>query len=208
MQNAKFKITPPASPKLKRGEKRYKSFWLKRGFTLLEMVISFGIFSVLVVAAIGITLAVSNAQIKSSNVQNILDNIRFSLELITKEMRTGNSYQLTSKCAPAGSEISFATAIGESRTYFLNSTTGTVMRAKIPITNADCNDTNKVKALTAEEVSVERLNFTELQGQTAGPADGQPRTTITMRVRSKSPKIELESSLNLQTTVVQRLRDL
>jgi len=186
----------------------FHNFSKNCGFTLLEMVISFGIFSVLVVSAIGITLAVSNAQIKSSNVQNILDNIRFSLELITKEMRTGNSYQLTSKCAAPNSEISFTTAIGESRTYFLNSTTGTVMRAKVSITNADCNDTSKVKALTAEEVLVERLNFTELRGQAAGPADGQPRTTITMRVRSRSPKIELESSLDLQTTVVQRLRDL
>jgi len=184
----------------------------QRGFTLLEMIVSFGIFTMLVVAAIGITLGVSNAQIKASNTQAIIDNIRFSLELITKEMRTGSQYQLTTICVgnptELGSEISFLTSLGDVRVYFLNSSTKTLMRAKEAIAPTDCLLANKVRPFTSDEVLVERLNFSELTGDATGPADGQPRVTVSMKVKSKSAKYHLESTMELQTTVVQRLRDL
>lgn len=183
-------------------------FELKRGFTLLEMIISVGIFSVLIVASIGVTLGISNAQAKAANIQAILDNIRFSLELVTKEMRTGSGYQLSAICAQRGSEISFTTSSGERRIYFLNPTTEVIMRAKEPLISADCTNIAKVKPFTAEEVAVERLNFSELNGDIPGPLDGQPRITMTLKVRSRSPKYHLQSSMDLQTTVVQRLRDL
>ncbi|QQG45685.1 MAG: type II secretion system protein [Candidatus Sungiibacteriota bacterium] len=182
-----------------------KNHTKKQGFTLLEMIISIGIFSVLVIASIGVTLGVSNAQIKAANIQAILDSIRFSLELITKEMRTGSGYAATSygaACGGAsGSEISFTTALGESRTYYLSPATKTIMRMT--------QTTNCVQAVpfSSEEVNIDRLNFA-LSGSASGPNDGQPRVTLTMKARSKSPKYYLESSLDLQTTVAQRLRDL
>ncbi|MBI2640458.1 MAG: prepilin-type N-terminal cleavage/methylation domain-containing protein [Candidatus Sungbacteria bacterium] len=177
------------------------------GFTLLEMIISTGLFSVLVVSAIGIMLGVSNAQIKAANIQAIQDNIRFSLELITKEMRTGSNYQLTVKCSPPGSEISFTTSLGEPRTYFLDTDNKIIMRSVQNITSADCANPEKVAPLTSEEVLVDRLSFT-LRGEAPGPADGQPRATLALKVRSRSAKYLLESSLDMQTTITQRLRDL
>lgn len=180
---------------------------LKGGFTLLEMVISTGIFAVLIVSAIGITLGVSNAQVKASNIQVIQDNIRFSLELIAKEMRTGSGYQLTAKCAPTGSEITFTTSLEQARTYFLEQSAKSIMRATQSITSADCGNPAKVAPITSEEVVVDNFLFT-LRGEAPGAGDGQPRATITMKVRSKSAKYLLESSMSLQTTVVQRLRDL
>lgn len=177
------------------------------GFTLLEMIISTGLFSVLVVSVISITLGVSSAQIKATNIQTIQDNIRFSLELITKEMRTGGNYQLSAWCAPPGSEISFSTSLGEPRTYFWDEAGKSIMRSTKSITGADCANAEKVAPLTSEEVMIDKLFF-YLRGQSAGPVDGQPQTTIVLRVRSRSPKFLLESSMNLQTTVTQRLRDL
>lgn len=180
----------------------------KSGFTLLEMVISFGIFSVLIVASIGITLGISNAQIKASNIQTTLDNIRFSLELITKEMRTGSGYTLTTRCGEANEEITFTTSLGETRTYFLDGSAGNIKRVKTDITSAECTDNIKVKPFTSDDVMVERFSFSEIEGNTPGGIDGQPRVTISLRVKSKNPKHFLESSMDLQTTVVQRLRDL
>ena len=58
-----------------------------------------------------------------------------------------------------------------------------------------------------DEVAVERLRFIT-SGTAAGPADGQPRVTVSLSVISKSAKKPLESRMDLQTTVVQRLRDL
>lgn len=172
------------------------------------MVISIGIFSVIVISAIGITLGISNAQIKAANITAIQDNIRFSLELITKEMRTGSNYALTTICGSSGSEISFDNALGEKIIYFLNGTSKRIMKAKVAIITADCDgSTGKIIPFSAEEVTVERLTFL-LTGVAPGPNDGQPRITITLKVKSANPKFELESSMDLETTVVQRFRDL
>ncbi len=195
-----------AIPQAKRSNKRSDSS-LRLGFTLLEMVISTGLFSVIVISAIGITLGVSSAQIKAGNIQVIQDNIRFSLGLITSEVRTGSGYQLTAKCAPAGSEISFTTSFGQPRTYFLDQNAKSIMRATQNITGADCANSAKVAPLTSEEVAVDRFLLT-LRGEAPGAGDGQPRATITLNVRSKSAKYVFESSMSIQTTVVQRLRDL
>lgn len=176
------------------------------GFTLLEMVVSIGIFSVVVITAIGIMINVSNGMTKAANIQAVQDNIRFSLELMTKEMRTGGNFSLTSVCGPAGSEISFDATSGR-RIYFLDVANKQIMRAKTDITASDCNgNTGKVTPFTANEVFVDRLHFV-LHGTVVGPTDGQPAITIVLTTRSKSKKIQLETSMSIQTTVIQRLRD-
>jgi type II secretory pathway pseudopilin PulG len=180
----------------------------RKGFTLLEMILSIGIFTVVVITSISITLAISNAQLKAANIQAIQDNIRFSLELITKEMRTGTNYQLTSICAPPGSEISFLDSSEVPRVYFLDSFSKTIMRAKQTITPADCDGSSgKVASFTSEEINVASLLF-DLRGAAPGPADGQPRVTISLGVLSKDAKLGTDTSMNLQTTVAQRFRDI
>lgn len=172
----------------------------KSGFTLLEMIISIGIFSVLVVAAIGVTIGVSNAHLKAANTQATQDNIRFSVELMTKEMRTGSQYGLTAVCTGrSGEEISFVTSGAERRVYYLSGTT--LMRL------AGAGGCNTARPLMAEEVAVEHLRFT-LGGTASGPSDGQPWVMIALTVRSRNEKKAFESRMDLQTTVVQRMRDL
>ncbi|MDP3710121.1 MAG: prepilin-type N-terminal cleavage/methylation domain-containing protein [bacterium] len=176
-----------------------------KGFTLLEMIISIGLFSVIVTTAISVMLQVSNAQLKASNVQTILDNIRFSLELITKEMRTGNSYAVNSAC---GTGIAFKTSLNEDRAYFLDASTKTVMRATLTPTPADCDGVSGiVQPFTSEDVEIDRLDF-QIRGQTSGPDDGQPWVVINLSGKSKGTKYQLDSSLGLQTTITQRIRDL
>ena len=175
----------------------------KAGFTLLEMIISIGIFSVLVVTSLGVTLGVSNAQIKASNIQSTQDNIRFGLELITKEMRTGSQYVLSAFCSSPGQEINFITSSGEGRLYYLSGEAVKRVKGSVPFSGSDCA---RGVPLMADEVAVERFHLVT-SGTGAGSQDGQSRVTISMSVRSKSFKNPLESRMNLETTVVQRLRE-
>ncbi len=172
----------------------------KSGFTIIELVISIGIFSVIVVAAISITISVMNGQLKAADIQAIQDNIRFSLELITKEMRTGSGYNLTGICGALGTEITFTTSAGQTMVYYLDPATNSIMRIK---GSSTCSN---ARQFTADEVVVEKLNFL-LRGNGIGPNDGQPVVTIIMQVRSKNAKFQNQSSMNLQTTITQRLRD-
>jgi len=170
------------------------------GFTLLEMIISIGIFSALVVASIGVMLGVSNAQLKAANIQATQDNIRFSMELMTKEMRTGSQYALSSFCASGSrTEMSFLTSASERRVYYRDG--DRLMRL---VGTTDCS---RAKPLMADEVAVELLRF-QVGGTASGASDGQPWVMTAIGVRSKSGKQAFESRMDLETMVVQRLRDL
>lgn len=173
------------------------------GFTLLEMIVSIGIFSVLILASINIMLSVSKAQIKSADLQAIQDNIRFSLELITKEMRTGRNYNLSSFCATTGSEISFDTATGEKRIYYRDPVKKAIMR----IRGSPSPTCNNAIQFTAEEVFIDAFTLS-LRGQAVGPSDGQPIITMSLKISSVDPKFGSQTNMNLQTTIVQRTRDL
>lgn len=180
------------------------------GFTLLEMTIAMGIFSMLSIIAIGITVQTMNTQVRTAEIQSIQDNIRFSLELITKELRTGTSYQLSGYGAACGggSEISFTantpTGGTETHVYYLATSgvnTGTIMRIK---GGTDCST---AAPFTASEVTIDKLSF-QIHGATPGGADGQPIVTVALHARSKNPAFITSSDMNIQTSVTQRLRDL
>lgn len=63
------------------------------------------------------------------------------------------------------------------------------------------------KPLMADEVAVERLRF-KIGGTIRGPVDGQPWVMVAMSVNSKGGKRAFDSRMDLETMVVQRLRDL
>src|SRR3989344_1458385 len=70
------------------------NFSLERsGFTLLEVVVATGLFSVIMVLAVSVILAISGAEVKSRNTQTIQDNLRYTLESMTRELRTGVDYR-------------------------------------------------------------------------------------------------------------------
>lgn len=187
----------------------------QRGFTLLEMIISIGVFSVIVIAAIGITIGISNAQIKASAVQAVQDNIRFSVELMTKELRTGSAYDISGFCgAGRGEAVRFIASNGESRTYYRDG------RAIMRLAGSDeCNAARPFlsmpdvidaqfdeDAAISHDIAVENLRF-NAGGEQPGVGDGQPWITISLSLRSVGPKPVLDARMDLQTTVVQRFRD-
>lgn len=176
------------------------------GFTLMEMVVALGIFSAIMLMSIGALVSVQSAQIRSSDVQVVQDNIRFALELMTKEIRQGSEYvgdQLD--CSLGCSELRFtkATSSGDAQIgYCLDA--GELVRFNV--TDGQSCSAASAAVLTAEEVVVEGLLFYIL-GQDPLPIDGQARVTISMRVKAQSPSQKVETVMDLQTTIVQRLRE-
>lgn len=183
----------------------------RAGFTLLETVVAVGMFSLLVILSIGITLGILRAQTKTSDIQSVLDNIRFGLELMTREIRTGNNLKYIANCGSTGQGIEFIDlniSPPAARFYYLLDSDGiggpdTLMRVAMDpgVSTINCSQT---LPLTSSEVLVERFNA-KLEG--AGINDGQPRVTFFLKIKSKNPKAELDTSMNIQTTVVQRLRE-
>jgi prepilin-type N-terminal cleavage/methylation domain-containing protein len=62
------------------------------GFTLLEMIVSLGIFSVVAVIAIGSLVRITSLNRQAQTMQTAMNNINFILEAITREMRFGSHF--------------------------------------------------------------------------------------------------------------------
>jgi len=62
------------------------------GFTLIEIIVSLGVFSVVITIAVGalLMLVAANDQLQSE--QAVMTNLSFALDSMTREIRTGTNY--------------------------------------------------------------------------------------------------------------------
>lgn len=158
----------------------------KRGFTLVELLVSVSLFAVTVTAASSLFSAAAKVQRRSLETQKVLDNGRYVLEIIAKGVRmstpSSNGTLLTS--------LAITHATKGAVTYALSS--GQV--------------TENGTAISSSNVLVDRLYF-NVSGVGTGDTL-QPRVTIVLRVKSLSsiaPMYGVEA--NFQTTISQRNLD-
>lgn len=69
---------------------------MKKGFTLIEIMVSLAIFTVVAVIAVGALLKVMDANRKSINLKTAINNLNFALESMSREMRVGSDYYYSS----------------------------------------------------------------------------------------------------------------
>src|SRR3989344_2206671 len=148
------------------------------GFTILEMLVGSGLFAILALSAVSIMISV------------------------TKEIRVGTVYEYYPDCnlsGPAQSGIRFTTSTGGKRIYYFDTTNNRIMRSKTAL----CAD---AVPFTAEDVRVDRFRVL-LRGISAGSSVGRPWATFNIKVTVLDPKGVSDFSMDLQTSVVQRIRD-
>lgn len=64
----------------------------ERAFTLVEIIVSLGIFMIVAVVALGALTKIVSANRKAQTVQAAVTNINFALDAISREMRVGRNY--------------------------------------------------------------------------------------------------------------------
>lgn len=67
------------------------------GFTLIEMIVSLGVFSVVVTTAVGAMLVLISTNQQLQAEQSVMTNLAFALDTMTREMRTGFNYYCESR---------------------------------------------------------------------------------------------------------------
>ena len=65
---------------------------LNRGFTLIEMIVSLGIFSMIVTMTVGALLVLISGNQQLQGEQNAMTNLAFAIDSMTRELRTGSNY--------------------------------------------------------------------------------------------------------------------
>src|SRR3989344_5753477 len=149
------------------------------------MLVSTGIFSVVILVVVGAMLSLNQAQIKASNIQNIQDNVRFTLESMTKEMRVGSSFSAAQCSFPGCNEVTFlykGTTIGYCQS-------GSVIRRFLP--PVACAQGSP---MTSDAVSINNMLFYLVDEAMGGPK--QSRITIVVDGQSKNPTLRFETKFN------------
>lgn len=179
----------------------------RAGFTLTELIVSLGVFAAVAVISLSALLSVSYAQKAAIAAQNNFDNIRFSLEAMTKEIKAGKDFDCNpgtsglNDCSyPSGSGIfTFINDQGAEVTYSLASGQ-LIRRTSTPPCNAPPHC-----PITAREVQIDRLLFF-VSGASLADSE-QPRVTIVMEGQTQGFKAGQTARFNLQTTVASRPLD-
>ena len=116
----------------------------KRGFTLIEIMVSLGIFAIVALVAVGAFLKIIDANKQSQSLQTAMNNTNFALESMVREMRVGKNYTCFNGDSPtAVSSLSGTTPCARSfpgydhnGIAFTSSQTSTV---NAPTLNGSCN---------------------------------------------------------------------
>ncbi|MHB1118013.1 MAG: PulJ/GspJ family protein [Minisyncoccota bacterium] len=128
-----------------------------QGFTLVEMIVSIGLFTVILFVATSAFLSVVDSDRKTRAIRVVMDNLSISLENIERHIRTGSAYYCgvagsgVLDCASGGSTLSFTEQDGTTRTtYAWDSETKAIFRtvsAGAPV------------RITSPEISIDNLKF-------------------------------------------------
>ncbi len=65
----------------------------KKGFTLIEMVIAVGLFSIVMLVALAIILSVVDNNKKVHSVNVVVDNLNFAIDSMVRDIKTGKYYR-------------------------------------------------------------------------------------------------------------------
>ncbi len=74
----------------------------KRGFTLVEVMIAIGLFSVIMTIGIGAILGVNSTHRKTQSMRTVVDNLSFLMEDMTRSMRLGDYFFCGNSIGPVG----------------------------------------------------------------------------------------------------------
>ncbi len=192
---------------------------MKRGFTLIEMLVSVGLFSVAITIIMTSLFSITAAQRKAIAVQNAQDNLRFAFEAMTKDIRTGRYYycgstvtdipptNTSTKDCPfgvnGGNSFSYQSSVGQTVTYqiwnnqLVRSSDGTQPCVPDPNIISDCQ-----KITSPNVVIVDNIAF--YVSGSGGFDNAQSFTTIVLEGKVIDPRDQTTTKINLQTSVSRR----
>lgn len=133
----------------------------RSGFTLIEMIVSVGLFAAVMLVATGAYLSLISLDRKARATNDLVTNLNFAIDTMEREVRAGNSFACgsgsgTPNCGgTGGTSFTFVNDQGQTVTYRLDSTHHSIGQC---IGAGACTDGTD-QALTDPRISVSNLNF-------------------------------------------------
>lgn len=161
------------------------------GYSLIELLVSIGIFSIVVTIMASMFMMSLRGQRKAFTVQNVADNVRYAMEIMSKEVRMGSNLNLVSP-----TDLRFTSNMpGRNGTTVEFTLAGGQIMFDDDIFAAPA-----ATAITSANVSITGLNFS------LHPATGtQRRVLISVQASSAGIAADASSSINLETVMAPRI---
>jgi prepilin-type N-terminal cleavage/methylation domain-containing protein len=159
-------------------------------FTLIELMISLGLFSMVIVVITSLFIQTVKAERLVTNRVAAIDNVALAIEQIAREIRTGVKFkEQGNKDGIETDELEFTNDNAERVRYRLNN--GAIEKS--------VGGDDDFLPITSSSIEIDKLVFRIM----SEPGNFPPR--ITVIIRAKGPKGLFELPLNLETTIDARL---
>lgn len=194
-----------------------------KGFTLVEMIVAIGLFTIALFITSSAFLSVLNADRKSRATRTAMDNLNLSLEDMARRVKTGSIYNCgggagTMDCSPGGSILAITDQNGE-RIIYKRGTGSSAVTAGSGASgcgtgfNTSQGCIVRDKASTALRVTGSDVDITDLQFLVSGSTIWDPvgRNTVQPYASIMVEGVttgKVTTGFNIQTTVAQRAYDI
>ncbi len=186
-----------------------------RGFSLIEVLVSLSIFAIVMTIAVGSLMSLIGANARIQNAQSVMTNLSYTLDSMTREIRTGTDYycgsptalprdgEVSRDCATGNEGLSFNEG-GVSLTEFASSRrilyrlSGNAIERRL--------GDGAWLPVTAPSIKITDLRF-HVTGSERGDAVS-PTVSVFVSGSTGDSEDDSKASFNVQTTVVQQLLDI
>lgn len=184
----------------------------ERGFTLIEMIVAVGLFSVVMLVSTATLLSLVSANRKSQSLQSVMNNLNIALDGMVRSIRMGSIYHCggppytTAQDCEEGTTLAFQAFSGETWIYWFAEDENNIGR----IYKSETGNTLDGVAVTAPNVTIDSFEF-YVVGTDRGVADVgnvQPKVVIVIKGTAGSQEVDTKTTFAIQATAVQRILDL
>jgi type II secretory pathway pseudopilin PulG len=164
------------------------------GFTIIEMIVSIGIFTVVAVAAVTALTSVIEANRRTQSLTETNNNLNFVLQSMVREIRNGFNYGCSvsdpsdvSECSGGSDEFGFINSAREEAGFRYDA-------GNERIVDEDGNP------ITPNQVAITHLQF-----RVVGSNSNNEQSRVEITIQAEAGTGDTQQTLNLQTTATQRL---
>ncbi|MDD4062380.1 MAG: prepilin-type N-terminal cleavage/methylation domain-containing protein [Candidatus Pacebacteria bacterium] len=165
---------------------------MKKGFTLIELVISFGIFMIVISGLVGALISTVKLQRNMIDNQKMIEEVSYALEYMTRAIRMAkkdsNGYNYT---LSGGNTLIFLNSDDKIQSFRFNYEDNSIEVRISPDTG--------FLPLTSSAVKITQLSFSNAGSSWNSSGDDQTKVAILITAESRSG-----STIRFQTTISQR----
>ncbi len=185
-------------------------FYNKKGYSLIEIIVAIGLFSMIMIFTMGIFKSIMEGQRSAISSQNIQENLRYTFELMSREIRAAKGSHSGSECITTPYYKVYNTNSANDPPdsgnilYFKNKNGDCVTYATTTDNQIEITRGLYTMIVTPDEVEIKKFDFFVADDKVDAFHNQQARVTFVIEAEIKRGKDIHKQNIKMQTTVSSR----